>query len=126
MRMLSSVAPRTIAVQTGSVPTDSRPLRRQYRTIHKKNQMRELKQIIPPSADMGRIANIGLRTPPWQYTITPNSNTVRELLRKAAPRRPGTGMVIRIRHLSEEHGLPLDTHRPSKGSLSHTLYRLGL
>src|SRR4030095_497822 len=71
MRMLSSVAPRTIAVQTGSVPTDSRPLRRQYRTIHKKNQMRELKQIMPPSADMGRIANIGLRTPPWQYTITP-------------------------------------------------------
>jgi hypothetical protein len=40
MRMPSSVAPRKIAVQTGSVPTDSRPPRMQYKTTHKKNQMR--------------------------------------------------------------------------------------
>jgi hypothetical protein len=40
MRMLSSTAPRTIVIQTGSVPTVSRPLRRQYKTIHKKTQRR--------------------------------------------------------------------------------------
>ena len=32
-----------------------------------------------------------------------------ELLRKVAPRRPGTGMVIRIHYLSEAQGSLLDT-----------------
>src|SRR6266571_4220338 len=64
---------------------------------------------MPPSAGMGSSANIGLRSPSWHDTITPNSRTVMELLRKVAPRRPGTGMVIRIQHLSEEQGSPLDT-----------------
>src|SRR5262249_51144096 len=63
---------------------------------------------MPPSAGMGRSANIGLRTPPRHDTITPKSKTVMELLRKAAPTPPGTGMVGRIQHLSAEPGSPLD------------------
>src|SRR5215831_21270581 len=80
---------------------------------------------MPASAGMGRNANSGLRTPPRHDTITPNSKTVMELLRKAAPRCPGTGMVGRIQHLSEEHGSPLHTPRPYRGSMSHTPCRLG-
>jgi len=36
-----------------------------YRTIHKRNQRRLLKQIMPPNTGMGISSNIGLRTPPW-------------------------------------------------------------
>src|SRR6266567_7299249 len=80
---------------------------------------------MPPSAGMGSSANSGLKTPPWHDTITPNSRMVMELLRKVAPRRPGTGMVVCMRHLSEEKGSPLDTRgrrrdpgaRPSVGSV---------
>src|SRR2546426_8824000 len=81
---------------------------------------------MPPSAGMGSSANIGLRTPPRHGTITPKSRTVMELLRKAAPRCPGTGIVGRIRHLSEEQGSRLDTRDcrrdpgaiPSAGSVA--------
>jgi len=125
MRRLSSVDPRKIPVQTGSVLTDSRPLRMQYRRIHKMHQMRDPKQITLPSAGMGSSANIGLRIPPWHDTITANSKTVMALLRKAALRRPGTGIVGRIYHLSEEQGSPLDTQGWSQGPRSPTLWRLG-
>src|SRR5437016_243143 len=64
---------------------------------------------MPPNAGMGSSVNIGLRIPCWHDTITPNSRMVMELLRKVAPRRPGTGMVVRIQHLSAEQGSPLDT-----------------
>jgi|RhiMetdeSRZDD1v2_1073273.scaffolds.fasta_scaffold26246_3 hypothetical protein len=40
MRMPSSVAPRKIAVQTGRVPTFSRPPRMEYKATHKMTQMR--------------------------------------------------------------------------------------
>jgi len=56
---------------------------------------------------MGRSANIGLRIPPRHDTITSKSKTVMALLRKAAPRCTGTGMVVPIHHLSEEYDSPL-------------------
>src|SRR5215510_14517109 len=65
---------------------------------------------MPDSACMGSRANSGLRIPSRHDTITPNSRTVMALLRKAAPKCPGTGMVGRISHLLSRM-MHLWTHR---------------
>src|SRR5215813_2461135 len=86
---------------------------------------------MPPSAGMGKSANIGLKIPPRHDTVTPNSRTVVALLRKATLRCPGTGMGGCIQHLSEEHGSPLHTQVrftnpeaiPSVGSVD-SLFRI--